>query len=124
MYTPSSSRTTTAPYGVLDENAGNVGGWMTVYDHTSPFPGDDRQCASVAPQRAHVGTGGCRGVLHALQHCSRSSPARRNAQNSASAGATGSGRGYTAPHRSTPNNTAPAGSLIAPHTNAISAPAT
>ena len=85
---------------------------------------------------AHTGRGGWRNVPHAAQRWMRSSPSRSAAQNAASSsfpGRVGTARasapGRSGPlaalaHRSTPSSTAPDGSLIAPHTNATSAPAT
>ena len=82
---------------------------------------------SVAPQRAHTGPGRVperaarRAALDPQLAVAERRPERARRRRSA-----GSGRGIASPvaHRSTPSSTAPDGSLIAPHTNATSAPAT
>ena len=75
---------------------------------------------SVEPQCAHTGRGWMpeRAARRTVEPSSALSQApTRN-------GVVGVGGLGPRDHRSTPNSTAPAGSLIAPHTNAISAPAT
>src|SRR5262249_14362687 len=94
--TPSSSRTTTAPYGVRAVNGGSVGEWITVAAQTSPRPEAGPHSCAVDPHTAHTGRGGWRYVPHAAHRWIRSSPAATYAQKRASSAATGSGRGRAA----------------------------
>jgi hypothetical protein len=77
---PSSHWTSTTTNGVRSFHAGRTGGWTTTHERSVALPLASAHSLSVERQFAHIGPGGWRQLLHAVQRWKRSSRLRPAAQ--------------------------------------------